>query len=86
MTSTRTEPTQATMKECPQCHILFPPRKRPSKFCGDKCKAAYNREHGIEGTSVSARRLKTRVSITIHTTDDRVLAAPLGTKWQLVKI
>jgi hypothetical protein len=77
---------QATMIACDYCHALFKQGKPLQRFCKPACRAAHNRDVGIVASSVSARKLKTRNSITLHTTDDRVLTAPLGTKWQLVKV
>lgn len=67
------------------CGIMFSPRNPAQKFHADKCRAAYSREVGIVGTTVSVRRLKTRVSVTLHTADEHVLDAPLGTRFRLVR-
>lgn len=67
------------------CGQLFAPRNPTQKFHADKCRAAYSREVGLVGATVSVRRLKTRNSVTLHTTDERVLDAPLGTRYRLVR-
>lgn len=87
-TSTRTDAEQTQMDVCAWCHELFPINRRgnqPQRFCKPKCRAAYAREVGTVGRVVVIRKLKTRNSITLHTTDDRILTAPIGTKFRLVK-
>lgn len=78
---------QLQMIRCawPGCGILFTPRNPVQRFHADRCRAAYSREVGIVGVTVSVRRLKTRVSVTLHTADEHVLDAPLGTRFRLVR-
>jgi len=82
---TRTANGQAAMIPCAYCHGLFVPKAPGQRFCLPKHRAAYAREIGIVGATVSVRRLRTRISVTLHTTDEAVLAAPLGAKFRLVR-
>lgn len=81
----RVQPAQAELIPCAYCHALFEPTKPGQRFCLPKHRASYAREIGIVGATVSLRRLKTRISVTLHTTDEAVLAAPLGTRFRLVR-
>lgn len=65
--------------------MLFQPSHAAQKFHAPKCRAAYSREIGLVGHIASARRLRKSISIVIHTTDERALDAPLGTRFRLVK-
>jgi hypothetical protein len=87
---TRTQPSvgaQTALSVCawPGCALLFAPRFPGQRFHSGKCRAAYSREIGVTATTVSVRRLKTRISITLHTTDEGVLDAPIGTRYRLVR-
>ena len=85
---TRTDAAQVACEVCAMCHELFTPKHRgnhPQRFCKAKCRAAYAREVGLVAGVVSVRRLKTRLSLMLHTTDERILSAPIGTKFRLVR-
>lgn len=86
---TRTELDQASMCICDYCGSLFLPSKRKrvkkQRFCKDACRANDARENGMVGQLVGSRRLKTRISVTLYTTDDRILLASVGTRFRLVR-
>lgn len=82
---TRTDTAQGTMIPCACCHTLFAPKVPAQRFCKPAHRAAYAREVGIVGTLVSSRRLRRRISVTIHTEDSAVLEAPIGTRFRLVR-
>lgn len=85
---TRTDGPQGAMDVCLYCHELFKRNARlkvPQRFCRAKCRSAYAREVGLIGSVVVIRRLKTRVSVTFHTTDERIVQALIGDKYRLVR-
>jgi len=81
------EGAQAELVVCawPGCAALFSPRFPGQRFHTGKCRAAYSREIGLTATTVSVRRLKTRISVTLHTVDAGMLDAPIGTRFRLVR-
>lgn len=83
--STRTDSSQGEIGVCPNCASLFRLRRPTQRFCGPKCRAAHAREVGQAGILVSSRRLRRRISLVIHTEDEAVLSAPLGTRYRLVR-
>jgi hypothetical protein len=87
--STRTRGEQTDMEVCCWCHELFQAngvkRAQKKRYCSAKCRAAFSREVGVVGALRSARRLKTVNTIVIHSTDDRVLQYPIGTKLRIVR-
>lgn len=82
---TRTDDNQAEMIPCAYCRGLFAPKAPGQRFCLPKHRAAYAREIGIVGSLVISRRLKRRIRVALDIDDEAVLAAPLGTRFRLVR-
>jgi hypothetical protein len=74
---------------CAHCHAEFKP-KREAKYCGNKCRSAAHRQvhpgPGISGQIKAVRRLKSGVSVVVHTRDEASLRLVLGTEINLLEI
>lgn len=81
----RVQRAQAELIPCAYCRALFSPKAPGQRFCLPKHRAAYAREIGIVGATVSLRRLKRRIRVALDIDDEAVLAAPLGTRFRLVR-
>lgn len=57
-------------KGCEQCGTRYVPKRDDSRFCTDKCRGLWHREHDPAGSVRSVRRLTNgRVAITAHFAD-----------------
>jgi hypothetical protein len=75
------------MTTCAQCHAMFLARKPGQYFCKASCRAAYQRETGLQGQVAGVTRLLRGVSVVIHFPDGPAAEKAIAlTKRQTVSI
>jgi len=69
--------------------LVFTPRYEGQRFHSPKCRAAYSREVGLQGTAVSITKLKGgRVSVVMHfpaEAEAKALAISKGGRYRVVR-
>lgn len=67
------------MPRCAYCPKPLPPGRK--KYCCDKCKSLWHRDHNLPGQVSGIRRLKSGWSVTVRTHD--VEGLQIGTRVRL---
>lgn len=63
---TRSNASQATLRACPYCNVMFVPKREQQAFCNDAHRVAYHRDVGTAGVVAAVSRIKRGVSVVIH--------------------
>lgn len=82
------KPPQTQERLCPYCGASFKPRRSWQSYCSEKCRTAYDVEHGTTAKIARVSRLKSGVSVTLHFSGpaaERALNLVLGEHVRLVK-